>query len=270
MDYETQAKYAIREVSLITGVKPVTLRAWQRRYNLLQPQRTATGHRLFSEHDIKAIQQIQGWLSKGVPIGKVAALLVGEPGDDTSETTSGKALQECEQLLCALADLNRGKAELIISITLREYPLAIVENQFISPVINALEKIRMSQKSLQKGLFQSIVLTRLAFMIDAENKASSKGKLLCVNLDLVGSLYAWLRAAVLAEQGYHVTLLDGVDDVSGFVDHQGLTHYSAIDFFSNKSLTESQLVVLKKLMNIHPAVSFSGVIPQLHQKEFVR
>ncbi|MCG6506952.1 MerR family transcriptional regulator, partial [Vibrio parahaemolyticus] len=43
--------YAIREVSEITGVKPVTLRAWQRRYNLVQPQRTAKGHRLYTDHD---------------------------------------------------------------------------------------------------------------------------------------------------------------------------------------------------------------------------
>lgn len=32
-----EKRYAIREVAEITGVKPVTLRAWQRRYNLVQP-----------------------------------------------------------------------------------------------------------------------------------------------------------------------------------------------------------------------------------------
>lgn len=37
----------IREVSRITGVNAVTLRAWERRYGLIVPHRTAKGHRLF-------------------------------------------------------------------------------------------------------------------------------------------------------------------------------------------------------------------------------
>lgn len=70
-----EKRYAIREVAEITGVKPVTLRAWQRRYNLVQPDRTEKGHRLFTDQDIEMIRQIQSWLAKGVAIGKVGALL---------------------------------------------------------------------------------------------------------------------------------------------------------------------------------------------------
>ena len=38
----------IREVARQTGVNAVTLRAWERRYGLIVPQRTPKGHRLFS------------------------------------------------------------------------------------------------------------------------------------------------------------------------------------------------------------------------------
>lgn len=37
---QTEKRYAIGEVSEITGVNSVTLRAWQRRYGLIVPQRT--------------------------------------------------------------------------------------------------------------------------------------------------------------------------------------------------------------------------------------
>ena len=41
----------IREVARQTGVNAVTLRAWERRYGLIVPQRTPKGHRLYSaEH----------------------------------------------------------------------------------------------------------------------------------------------------------------------------------------------------------------------------
>ena len=55
----SEPKYPIRDVSRLTGVNPVTLRAWQRRYGLVVPARTAKGHRLYSDEDIALIQQIR-------------------------------------------------------------------------------------------------------------------------------------------------------------------------------------------------------------------
>jgi len=49
------ALYTIGEVALLCDINPVTLRAWQRRYGLLKPQRTDGGHRLFNDADIDLI-----------------------------------------------------------------------------------------------------------------------------------------------------------------------------------------------------------------------
>ncbi len=102
--------YAIREVSEITGVKPVTLRAWQRRYNLVQPERTEKGHRLYSEDNIEMIREIQGWLAKGIAIGKVKDLLVN-PDAEGALAAESRELDEVERMLTALSVLNAGKAE---------------------------------------------------------------------------------------------------------------------------------------------------------------
>ncbi len=67
--------YPIRAVAARTGVNPVTLRAWERRYGLVKPQRTAKGHRLYSEADIQRIEQIMGLLDQGVAISRVRSLL---------------------------------------------------------------------------------------------------------------------------------------------------------------------------------------------------
>ena len=45
MDSSAAPLYPIREVSRLTGVNSVTLRAWERRYGLIRPQRTPKGHR---------------------------------------------------------------------------------------------------------------------------------------------------------------------------------------------------------------------------------
>ncbi|MFJ4455955.1 MerR family transcriptional regulator [Pseudomonas sp. NPDC089392] len=70
-----QDLFPIREVSRLTGVNAVTLRAWERRYGLIQPTRTDSGHRLYSQADIDDIRRILGWLERGVTVSKVGSIL---------------------------------------------------------------------------------------------------------------------------------------------------------------------------------------------------
>ena len=50
--------FPIRILSEKTGVAPTTLRAWERRYGLLKPQRTPKGHRLYNANDVDAVNRI--------------------------------------------------------------------------------------------------------------------------------------------------------------------------------------------------------------------
>ena len=65
----------IREVARQTGVNAVTLRAWERRYGLIVPQRTPKGHRLFSAEHVQRILTILTWLNRGVAVSQVKQLL---------------------------------------------------------------------------------------------------------------------------------------------------------------------------------------------------
>src|SRR5450830_1007566 len=65
----------IREVARQTGVNAVTLRAWERRYGLIVPQRTPKGHRLFSQDHVQRIHTILTWLNRGVPVSQVKNLI---------------------------------------------------------------------------------------------------------------------------------------------------------------------------------------------------
>ena len=70
-DSDTQmAYYPIRVVSAETGVNAITLRAWERRYGLITPKRTAKGHRLYTEQDILLIRKVVALLNRGIPISQ--------------------------------------------------------------------------------------------------------------------------------------------------------------------------------------------------------
>ncbi|MCF6450699.1 MerR family transcriptional regulator [Vibrio sp. MMG022] len=264
MDCSQEEKlYAIRDVSELTGVKPVTLRAWQRRYNLIQPQRTEKGHRLYRQQDLDTIKEIQGWLSKGVAIGKVKGLLGQEEKADIA--VSVQPLEEVESLLKALAELNRGKTEKLLTNVLKEYPLTIVIDQLITPVVEALELVKVSLRSLQSGLFQTCLITRLAMVVESENKASSKGKCLLISFEQAREFESWVQAARLCEQGFHISLIDKVEDVSGLIDHDVVALYQKLHFFSNKALPIKQVEALSTLKTQCPEqVQFSEVIEKLH------
>ncbi|MGC9422812.1 MerR family transcriptional regulator [Vibrio sp.] len=264
-----ETRYAIREVSELTGVKPVTLRAWQRRYNLIQPKRSDKGHRLYSEHDINTIRQIQSWLLKGVAIGKVSQLLqANELIDAELPLETAAELQACHQLLDALAQLNGVKAANVLATVMKEYPLDIVETQFVLPVIEALEKVKGPLRSLQKGLFNSVMLSKLSSILEAENKAAYKGKCLCVSFEHGGHILAWLWAVSWAEKGYQVTFMEGIDDITGLVDHQGSTNYSSLALFSYRHLSDNQRKALTALKTqFSEAIYFSEVLATLVKQE---
>ena len=65
----------IRTVCALTGVSPVTLRAWERRYGWIRPPRTPKGHRLYTHEHVEIIRRALSLVERGVPIGQVGPLL---------------------------------------------------------------------------------------------------------------------------------------------------------------------------------------------------
>ena len=53
----------------------MTLRAWERRYGLIQPTRTESGHRLYSMTEIERVRSILDWIDRGVAVSKVGKIL---------------------------------------------------------------------------------------------------------------------------------------------------------------------------------------------------
>ncbi len=66
--------YNVKAVVRETGIKPDTLRAWERRYGLPIPKRTASGHRLYSPRDIETVKWLIARQDEGLSIGRAVDL----------------------------------------------------------------------------------------------------------------------------------------------------------------------------------------------------
>ena len=198
--------YPIREVSRLTGVNAVTLRAWQRRYGLVQPARTDKGHRLYSEQDIRQIGEILSWLERGVSIGQVKGLL-SEP---QSQPVSDHWQQTLEQFSQALLAFNQRKAEAELNDLLASYPFELVRSRVLQPLVERL--LGLWRERPDGELLQQVWLgwlhTRFARHLIEQEKGVP---ITLASWGQVGPLDLVWAAYELIGQGYEVQLLGAVE-----------------------------------------------------------
>ena len=87
----TEGHLRIGELSRRVGVSPELLRAWEGRYGLLQPTRSAGGFRLYSEADEDRIRRMRAYQDEGLSAAEAARLAL-EAGNDQRPTSETPAL----------------------------------------------------------------------------------------------------------------------------------------------------------------------------------
>lgn len=68
------SKYSIKDLEQLSGIKAHTLRAWEQRYNLIEPHRTDTNIRYYVDDHLKKILNIAVLVKSGMRISKVAEM----------------------------------------------------------------------------------------------------------------------------------------------------------------------------------------------------
>ena len=70
---EPRPLYGIGTVARLTGLKPDTLRVWERRYGLGASYKSASGRRQYTQADLEHLQLISALVNDGARIGEVAS-----------------------------------------------------------------------------------------------------------------------------------------------------------------------------------------------------
>lgn len=94
--YHAQTMYNIKQAAAMAGVSVPVLRAWERRYRIVSPPRTAAGYRRFDNAAIARIRTMRELIGEGwSPSAAAAAILSGDiPIRDDVRTASGPARAE--------------------------------------------------------------------------------------------------------------------------------------------------------------------------------
>lgn len=132
--------FPIREVARLTGINPVTLRAWERRYGLIQPVRTESGHRLYSQADIDDVRSILGWIERGVAVSKVGKILARNQATQQQAPSAQAPGTQADwkqwqvQLRQAVKAFDERRLEQVYGQVFASYPLVVVFQDILMPV----------------------------------------------------------------------------------------------------------------------------------------
>lgn len=194
------AVYSIGDVAGRCGINPVTLRAWQRRYGLLKPQRSEGGHRQFDEQDIERIEEIKRWIKSGVPVGKIRALL---EKDESAAHDDWPVVQE--EIMALLRQVNPEALRNRLAALRHDYTAStLIDNLFI-PV-----RLRLNLDPGTAGAVGSLldgVLIELALSGIREARNSPGKNALILGWCTGDRLRIWLEAWRLSQQGWHIDVL---------------------------------------------------------------
>lgn len=203
--------YPIREVSRLTGVNSVTLRAWERRYGLIRPQRTPKGHRLYAHDDIERIEQILQWLNRGVPVSQVRELLDQPRIIETPDPVAGDWVSQRQHLIAAIEALDLPRLESLFNQCLALYPIDTCISELFKPLVEELEERWDDQLGaiLQRRTLEAFLRTRVGIRLYHANLGCRGPVLLISRLpEDSGTLWHLLAALAASHAGYRVQLFD--------------------------------------------------------------
>lgn len=199
----------IGELARRTGVNPVTLRAWERRYGLLVPERTPKGHRLYSTLHIERVQAILQWLERGASVSQVRDLL--ENRDEASPRLEGDWQARCQQLIEAIADLAQRSLDQQLNQAMALYPASTLCEQLLLPLLERLEQRwrKHFDASLEQAFFHTWLRSKLGARVYHDNHSlEGPPVLLATTLDAPFDAQLWLCAWLLSSSGFAVEVLE--------------------------------------------------------------
>lgn len=139
----------IGELSRRVGVSTELLRAWERRYQLLQPARSPKGYRLYTTQDELRVRAMQDQLTRGLSAAEAARVArraapsgaayssTGRPADPTPEE-SDTAMRLYRALERALDTYDESDAQHLVDTMLRELSLTTVLRDILMPYLAEL------------------------------------------------------------------------------------------------------------------------------------
>lgn len=241
-----KTKFSIKDLENFTGIKPHTIRIWEKRYNLLEPYRTDTNIRYYDEHNFVKLLNINLLYNNGFKISKIAEFSEDALLLKAKEIITEKALEDgaINSFKLAMLNFNAVLFNDAYNKLLAEKSFRQIFVEVFIPFLDLVGFLWQSKsiKPIHEHFISNLIMQKLHSHIE-RNQASSyvendKTFVLYLPMNEIHELGLLFLHYELTIRGYHSIYLGQNIDIESVEDVKQL--FSKVHFISYFTVSPSE------------------------------
>lgn len=181
------AVYSISDLEKLTGIKAATLRAWEQRYDIVTPKRTATNIRYYLDEDLRELLNVALLNKNGIKISKIAKMPKEERLEKVASLSSINVSSDTQldALTLSSVEMDEFKFSHIVDTNIRQRGFEETMLEVIYPFLDKLGVLYFtgSINPVQEAFISNLIRRKIiAATDDLPAKRQRKGPVFCLYL----------------------------------------------------------------------------------------
>src|SRR5512134_847926 len=154
--------YPLRSASRLTGLSPELLRAWERRYGVVEPLRTPGGTRRYRASDLERLRLLKAAIEAGHRIGSLAGLSNTEL-EQLGSAREAAPRDRLEDVLRALDALDGAESQRLLALQLSALGAVRFAREVAMPLVREIgerwvgQRMRIASEHLATAVLRSML-----------------------------------------------------------------------------------------------------------------
>ncbi len=168
------AVYSIKDLERLSGIKAHTLRIWEQRYGILNPERSDSNIRTYNDEDLKKVLNISILNNKGFKISKIANLgdlHIREKVLEVTETSPDSIIQ-IDSLVLAMVEMDEERFEKSLSYNILRQGFDNTVQDIVFPFLQKVGILWQTNSinPAQEHFISNLIRQKLIVAIDGANQ----------------------------------------------------------------------------------------------------
>lgn len=160
--------YKIKDLEQLTGIKAHTIRVWEKRYGILNPERTDTQIRTYSDKELVSILNVALLNKSGLKISRIAEMSEKEVNQKVADLKGNYVVETSyEQLVMSLVELDENLFKSTLSNLIEDFGLEVTFTNHLIPFLDKIGimwlvgSINAAQEHFMSNLIRQLIITEI-------------------------------------------------------------------------------------------------------------
>ena len=172
--------YSIKELEQLSGIKAHTLRIWEKRHSIIEPLRTSTNIRYYTDEDLKKIINVSLLNNHGIKISRIANMSYDELYEKVVELSSksDEVSIQIDQFIIAMIEMDEEKFEKLLSTLILRFGFEKTLVEIVYPFLQKIGVLWLTGNinPAQEHFISNLIRQKIIVAIDGLSLAPSSAK----------------------------------------------------------------------------------------------